>query len=39
VNYIPKTNAAILCDTGHTKERPMHGRDKAREGNQKLECG
>jgi hypothetical protein len=33
-NCIPKTNVAILLETGHTK-----GRDRAREGNEKLECG
>jgi hypothetical protein len=31
--------AAILWDTGHTKRRSVHGRDKAREGHQKPECG
>jgi hypothetical protein len=33
----PKTNAAILRDTGHTKGRLVQGTNRAREGNQKLE--
>jgi hypothetical protein len=37
-NYRPKTNAVILLDTHHTKGR-LHGRDREREENQKLECG
>jgi hypothetical protein len=31
VDYKPKTNAAILLEMAH-------GKDKQREGNQKLEC-
>jgi hypothetical protein len=38
VDYRPKTNAVILLDMGHTNGRP-HGRNREREGNQKLECG
>jgi hypothetical protein len=38
MDYRPKTSAAILWDMGHTKGT-LHRRDKAREGNQKLECG
>jgi hypothetical protein len=33
-DYRPKTNAVILWDIGHTE-----GRDRAREGNQNLQCG
>jgi hypothetical protein len=37
-DYRPKTNAAILLDMGHTLRETGHGRDRKREGNQKLEC-
>jgi hypothetical protein len=37
-DYRPKTNAAILWDTGHIKGKLCTG-GKTREGNQKLECG
>jgi hypothetical protein len=38
-DYTPKTNAAILWGTGHTKGKVAYGRDNTKEGNQKLECG
>jgi hypothetical protein len=38
-DYKPKTNAAILSNMGHTKGRPHMGRDRAKEGSQKPECG
>jgi hypothetical protein len=38
VDCRPKTNAIIFLDIGHT-QRTTHGRDREREGNQKLECG
>jgi hypothetical protein len=38
VDYRPKINATILLDMGHTVRETMHGRDRSREGNQKLEC-
>jgi hypothetical protein len=38
VGYRPKTNTVILLDMGHTKGR-AHRRDRAREGNKKLEGG
>jgi hypothetical protein len=34
----PKTNAVILLDMVHTKGETEQGRDREREGNQKLEC-
>jgi hypothetical protein len=30
-DYRPKTDTAKLCDMGHTKGRPWHGSDRARE--------
>jgi hypothetical protein len=38
VEYRPKTNASILWDFGH-KGEVMLQRDRAKEGNCKLECG
>jgi hypothetical protein len=37
-DYRPETNAAIY-ETPVTLKGTMHGRDREREGNQKLECG
>jgi hypothetical protein len=38
-DYRLKTNAVIILDMGHTKGKLHMGRkDRAREGNQKLEC-
>jgi hypothetical protein len=39
VDYKPKTNAVILLDMGHTLRENVHGRNREREGNLKLECG
>jgi hypothetical protein len=40
VDYRHKTNAVILFNTGLThKGEDMHGRNREREGNLKLECG
>jgi hypothetical protein len=36
VDCRPKTNAAILLDTGHTLRETVHGRDREREENKKL---
>jgi hypothetical protein len=38
VDYRPKTNAIILLDMAPTKGI-KHRKDRAREGNLKLECG
>jgi hypothetical protein len=37
VDYKPKTNAVILLDMGHTLRENVHGRNRKREGNPKLE--
>jgi hypothetical protein len=34
-----KTNAVILLDMGHILRENVHGRNREREGNLKLECG
>jgi hypothetical protein len=38
-DYSPKTNTVILLDMGHTLRETMNGRNREKEGNQKLECG
>jgi hypothetical protein len=38
-DYRPQTNAVILLDMGHTLRENVHGRNREREGNLKLECG
>jgi hypothetical protein len=38
-DYRPKTNAVILLDMGHTLRRELQGRNREREGKQKLEWG
>jgi hypothetical protein len=39
VDYRPKTNSVILLDMGHTLRENIHGRNREKEGNLKLDCG